>query len=64
MGYCMPLFSMVCNAREKFNDFLKRGMWDIFYCNSTLWASCSLVFRGVSLSILQLKWLVVCDSPH
>ena len=35
-------------------------VWDLFHFFSSLWASCTLVFRGVPLSFLQLNWLAVC----
>ena len=34
-------------------------MWDLCYFFSSLWASCTPLFRGVPLLILQLNWLAV-----
>ena len=38
-------------------------VWDILYLYSSLWASCTNVFRGVPLSFLLLNWVAVCNSP-
>ena len=40
----------------------ERKMWDYFYLS--LWTSGTPVSRGVTLSVLQLNWLTVCDSLH
>ena len=67
MANCLPLFGFVCLAREKCKNFKNKGgsigeVWDLFYFYSSLWASCTNIFKGVPLSVLHLNWVAVCDS--
>ena len=36
--------------------------WDSIHFLVSLWAFCSMVFKGIPLNVLQLDWLVVCSS--
>ena len=37
-------------------------LWDFIFFLASLWAFCSKVFKGTPLNVLQLDWLVVCNS--
>ena len=37
-------------------------LWDLILFYSSFWASCTVAFRGVPLSVLQLNWTAVCAS--
>ena len=37
-------------------------VWDLFYFYSSLLVSYTKTFRGVPFSVLQLDWVVVCNS--
>ena len=39
---------------------LEEAVWDSFYFYSSLWASCTSIFRGVPFAVLQLNWLASC----
>ena len=52
------------NARIFENKERVEGeVWDLLYFYSSL-CTCTTIFRGVPLSILQIIWLAVCDYPH
>ena len=38
------------------------NLWDSIHFLVSLWAFCSMVFKGIPLNVLQLDWLVVCSS--
>ena len=41
---------------------MERMSWNILNVYSSLWASCTVAFRGVSLNVIQLSWLLICNS--
>ena len=63
----MSLFGMVCLAREKCENFRKQresckgGVGSILLLFIFV-VSCTKAFRGFPLSVLQLDWVVVCNS--
>ena len=63
---CLTLLWMVWQERNNkiFEDKgrMKEMLWDLILFFSSLWASCTVAFRGVLLSVLQLNWTVVCAS--
>ena len=38
------------------------NLWDTIHFLASFWASCSMVFKGIPLNVMQLDWLVVCSS--
>ena len=38
------------------------NLWDTIHFLASFWASCSMVFTGIPLNVMQLDWLVVCSS--
>ena len=38
------------------------NLWDSIHFLASLWAFCSVVFKGIPLNVLQLDWLAVCSS--
>ena len=38
------------------------NLWDTIHFLASFWASCSMVFKGIHLNVMQLDWLVVCSS--
>ena len=51
------------NARIFENKKRVEGeVWDLFYFYSSLLVSYTKTFRGVPFSVLQLDWVVVCNS--
>ena len=63
---CLTLLWIVWQERHA-GIFEDKGrsegmLWDLLHFYSSLWASCTIAFRGVPLSVLQLNWIVVCDS--
>ena len=49
------------NARVFENkERIEGEVWDFFYFS--LWASCTIAFRGVPLPALLLNWEAVCNS--
>ena len=63
---CLTLLWMVWQERNN-KIFEDKGrteemLWDLFLFYSSLWASCTVAFRGVPLSVLQLNWIAVCAS--
>ena len=38
------------------------NLWDSIHFLAYFWAFCAMVFKGISLNVLQLDWLVVCSS--
>ena len=65
---CLSLVWFVWQERNAMifenKERLDGEVWDILYFYSSLWASCTTVFRGVPLTFLHLNWLVVCHQPH
>ena len=63
---CLTLLWIMWQER-KVRVFQDKGrlegmLWDLFHFYSSLWAFCTIAFRGVPLSVIQLNWLAVCDS--
>ncbi|RVW67640.1 hypothetical protein CK203_063062 [Vitis vinifera] len=63
---CLNLVWMVWQERNNriFEDKgrMEEMLWDLILFYSSLWASCTVAFRGVPLSVLQLNWIAVCAS--
>ena len=38
------------------------NLWDSIHFLASLWAYCSMVFKGIPLNVLQIDWLAVCSS--
>ena len=38
------------------------NLWNSIHFLASLWVFCSMVFKGIPLNMLQLDWLVVCNS--
>lgn len=53
------------NARvfEK-KERVEHEVWDLLHFYSSLWASCTPVFRGVTISMSQLNWFMACNYPQ
>ena len=65
--YCIHSHSMIVWQERNVRIFEDKGrlkgmLWDLLHFYSSLWASCIVAFRGVTLSIIQPNWLAVCDS--
>ena len=63
---CLTLVWMVWQERNN-RIFEDKGrteemLWDLILFYSSLWASCTVAFRGVPLSVLQLNWIAICAS--
>ena len=37
-------------------------LWDTIHFLASFWASCTINFKGISLNVVQLDWLLVCTS--
>ena len=40
----------------------KEMLWNLLHFNSSLWACCTIIFRGVALNVIQINWFSVCNS--
>ena len=42
----------------------RKFMWfePFIYCQASLWAFCSKVFKGIPLNVIHLDWLAACNS--
>ena len=63
---CLTLLWMVWQERNN-RIFEDKGrteemLWDLILLFSSIWASCTAIFRGVPLSVLQLHWAAVSAS--
>ena len=63
---CIALIWVVSRERNAriFEDKARnsKNLWDSIHFLASLWAFCSKVFKGIPLNVLQLDWLVVCNS--
>ena len=63
---CTTLIWVVWRERNAriFEDKVKNSenLWDSIHFLTSLWAFCSMVFKGIPLNVLQLDWLTVCSS--
>ena len=63
---CIALIWVVWRERNAtiFEDKARnsKNLWDSIHFPASLWAFCSMVFKGIPLNVLQLDWLVVCSS--
>ena len=63
---CIALIWVVWQERNAriFEDKARNleNLWDSIHFLTFLWAFCSMVFKGISLNVLQLDWLAVCSS--
>ena len=39
-----------------------KGLWDMIFFITSFQASCSTTFKGVPLNLIQLDWMLVCNS--
>ena len=50
------------NVRIFEEKYRMEGMlWDLIHFYSSFWASCTIAFRGISLNVILLSWLLVCN---
>ena len=63
---CIALIWVVWRERNGriFEDKARdsKNLWDSIHFLASLWAFCSVVFKGILLNMLQLDWLAVCSS--
>ena len=63
---CIALIWIVWWERNAkiFEDKVRNSenLWDSIHFLASLWAFCSMVFKGIPLNVLQLYWLAVCSS--
>ena len=63
---CIALIWVVWRERNVkiFEDKVRNSenLWDSIHFLTSLWAFCSVVFKGIPLNVLQLDWLAVCSS--
>ena len=63
---CIALIWVVWRERNVriFEDIARNSenLWDSIHFLASLRAFCSVVFKGISLNVLQLDWLAVCSS--
>ena len=63
---CIALIWVVWRKRNAriFEDKTRNleNLWDFIHFLASLWAFCSMVFKGIPLNVLQLDWLAVCSS--
>ena len=60
----MNIISFYLNLKTKILDLcvFNKLSWVHFYLS--LWASCTLTFRGVLLIVIQLSWYLVWNSKE
>ena len=63
---CIALIWVVWRERNAriFEDKARNleNLWDSIHFLASLWAYCSVVFKGIPLNVLQIDWLAVCSS--
>ena len=63
---CIALIWVVWWGRNAriFEDKAKNSenLWDAIHILASIWAFCSMAFKGILLNVLQLDWLAVCSS--
>ena len=63
---CIALIWVVWQERNAriFEDKVRNSenLWDFIHFLASLWAFCSMVFKGIPLNVLQLDWIAVCSS--
>ncbi|KAJ9678120.1 hypothetical protein PVL29_022881 [Vitis rotundifolia] len=63
---CIALIWVVWRERNAriFEDKARNSenIWDMIHFLASLWAFCSKVFKGISLNVILLDWLAVCNS--
>ena len=63
---CLALMWVVSRERNAriFEDKARssKGLWDMIFFLASFWESCSTTFKGVPLNLIQLDWMLVCNS--
>ena len=63
---CIALIWVVWRERNDwiFEDKARNSenLWDSIHFLASLWAFCSMDFKGIPLNVMQLDWLAVCSS--